>query len=289
MSASINGVLLSKRIKRTCGCYFFVGKGHVPPRSCILFFLYTSHPKQNVAREIQAPSRPHLKKSACGDARLPQSCRCCLGFRIQGPQISWRDWISPANSSGKLKLSQAVRGQKQGIYSPSRVGPSAPELLIAQLQFLIICSTMMLTNRIANRILGAAVMIVACCDALPSQAVSPTALRTSPGGHQHLLRHNLGAQNRGELQERLRGGGAVQVWSPDQTFNAYFGGLAIGVAGVRLASRSSKSEAQGQNGKEATKSAGFLSLQRRFLAVFWLWKLADWLHGPYFYEVCIAC
>ena len=27
------------------------------------------------------------------------------------------------------------------------------------------------------------------------------------------------------------------------------------------------------------------SLQRRFLPVFWLLRMADWLQGPYFYEV----
>jgi hypothetical protein len=27
------------------------------------------------------------------------------------------------------------------------------------------------------------------------------------------------------------------------------------------------------------------NLQWRFLSVFWVLKLADWLHGPYFYEV----
>ena len=27
------------------------------------------------------------------------------------------------------------------------------------------------------------------------------------------------------------------------------------------------------------------SWQRRFLIVFWLFKMADWLQGPYFYEV----
>lgn len=33
------------------------------------------------------------------------------------------------------------------------------------------------------------------------------------------------------------------------------------------------------------KSKSVLSLQIRFLAVFWLMRMADWLQGPYFYEV----
>ncbi len=78
----------------------------------------------------------------------------------------------------------------------------------------------------------------------------------------------------------LRGGGApVTISNPNGIFNAYFGGLAVACAATQLVARSKPSE------NKAPKSAGFLSLQRRFLAVFWAWKFADWLHGPYFYEV----
>jgi hypothetical protein len=128
--------------------------------------------------------------------------------------------------------------------------------------------------------------LLASCEALPSPATSTPPPTLRRGNNLVLLHRDIQAQRTGELQERLRGGSA-SAWNPDKTFNAYFGGLALGVAGVRLASRAGKAGGNAQT-KEATKSAGFLSLQRRFLAVFWLWKLADWLHGPYFYEVCIA-
>jgi hypothetical protein len=126
--------------------------------------------------------------------------------------------------------------------------------------------------------------LLAFCEALPSPASTMPSLKVPATIRMNRNHEIRAAQNIGKLQERLRGGSAA-AWNPNQTFNAYFGGLALGVAGVRLVSRAGKSGANNQNGKEATKSAGFLSLQRRFLAVFWLWKLADWLHGPYFYEV----
>lgn len=37
--------------------------------------------------------------------------------------------------------------------------------------------------------------------------------------------------------------------------------------------------------KVSNKSQKVISLQRRFLPIFWLLRLADWLQGPYFYEV----
>lgn len=86
--------------------------------------------------------------------------------------------------------------------------------------------------------------------------------------------------------ERLKGGSGVGsiAWTPNKVFNAYFGGLAVGVAGIRLAAEVGKKKSN--EGGQEKKSEGFISLQRRFLCVFWLFKLADWLHGPYFYEVC---
>jgi hypothetical protein len=79
----------------------------------------------------------------------------------------------------------------------------------------------------------------------------------------------------------LRGGASSHstVTDPQRMFNTYFGGLAVACCATRILSRSKTQDQQ------KPKSEGFLSLQRRFLAVFWIWKLADWLHGPYFYEV----
>jgi len=74
---------------------------------------------------------------------------------------------------------------------------------------------------------------------------------------------------------RLRGGNAGVV-SLDRCFNNYFAGL-VGVCTLtRIAARSPSSE------KKVNKA---WDLQWRFLSVFWALKLADWLHGPYFYEV----
>lgn len=41
--------------------------------------------------------------------------------------------------------------------------------------------------------------------------------------------------------------------------------------------------------EEDKPSEGFKKLQSLFLPVFWAFKLADWLHGPYFYQVCCVC
>lgn len=41
-----------------------------------------------------------------------------------------------------------------------------------------------------------------------------------------------------------------------------------------------------RNGKsEEAKPKGVMQLQMKFLSVFWLMRMADWLQGPYFYEV----
>lgn len=39
------------------------------------------------------------------------------------------------------------------------------------------------------------------------------------------------------------------------------------------------------SGSDDTKPSNVKSLQARFLVVFWLLRMADWLQGPYFYEV----
>lgn len=81
---------------------------------------------------------------------------------------------------------------------------------------------------------------------------------------------------------RLRGGGGSipLPMSPQTLYNAYFGGLAVACTGVRLAARTSAEVKE-----EDKPSEGFKKLQSLFLPVFWAFKLADWLHGPYFYQV----
>ena len=70
--------------------------------------------------------------------------------------------------------------------------------------------------------------------------------------------------------------------SPSSLFNSSLIALALVTAVFKISQRdSSASSAE----KAASKPASIVSLQRRFLAVFWLLRCADWLQGPYFYEV----
>jgi len=83
---------------------------------------------------------------------------------------------------------------------------------------------------------------------------------------------------------RLRGGsGALALLGtgPDKLFNSLFLGL---VSTVVLLKALSRDRTEG-GGNTFSSDAGMRSLQKRFLAVFWLFRLADWLQGPYFYEV----
>lgn len=130
---------------------------------------------------------------------------------------------------------------------------------------------------------------IAGCGALPSQhRPFPGRPRLAGLGNTASPEHHTGllpAHPPVSHALRIRGGGgAAAPWSPDKVMNAYFGGLAVGIAGVRMAASAGSKKS---GGEVAAKDAGFSSLQARFLAVFWLFKLADWLHGPYFYEVCI--
>lgn len=82
---------------------------------------------------------------------------------------------------------------------------------------------------------------------------------------------------------RLRGGAAtspVPALALDRWFNRYFAGLVTVCTATRLAARAPAAEPSG-----VRKESKAWNLQWRFLSVFWVLKLADWLHGPYFYEV----
>ena len=77
----------------------------------------------------------------------------------------------------------------------------------------------------------------------------------------------------------LRGGiSALLPASIDGSFNLVFSVLSLACATLVVATRDKSSE------KAATPPA-VRKLQWRFLVVFWLYKMADWLQGPYFYEV----
>mmetsp|Transcript_6807 Transcript_6807/g.6388 ORF Transcript_6807/g.6388 Transcript_6807/m.6388 type:complete len:570 (-) Transcript_6807:412-2121(-) len=72
--------------------------------------------------------------------------------------------------------------------------------------------------------------------------------------------------------------------SPLTLFNSCLLTLGATTAIMQIAGRRSGSKEEIKKAK-AAKPAGVRSLQRKFLAVFWLLRCADWLQGPYFYEV----
>lgn len=89
----------------------------------------------------------------------------------------------------------------------------------------------------------------------------------------------------------LRGGAASAsslissaISSPTGLFNSCLVGLGLTTAVLQLIGRSPGSKEDAAKAK-AQKPTIIRSLQRRFLAVFWLLRCADWLQGPYFYEV----
>jgi MFS transporter, MFS domain-containing protein family, molybdate-anion transporter len=80
------------------------------------------------------------------------------------------------------------------------------------------------------------------------------------------------------------------VQSPQSLFNTALVSLGVFIAVIKFAPRvkraSVASSGKGGEVSEVTpQPAVITSLQRRFLAVFWLLRGADWLQGPYFYEV----
>lgn len=93
-------------------------------------------------------------------------------------------------------------------------------------------------------------------------------------------------------------GGAAAVASkialgggtPQSLFNTSLLALALVTVASKILARSvgRGGDSSSKSGKEATapeKPASVKSLQRKFLAVFWLLRCADWLQGPYFYQV----
>jgi hypothetical protein len=85
-----------------------------------------------------------------------------------------------------------------------------------------------------------------------------------------------------ELLRRLT---ASLVISPTSLYNT----LLIALAGITCLWKANEARKDYQINKTnefmETKSPEVKSLQVRFLIVFWLMRMADWLQGPYFYEV----
>lgn len=81
----------------------------------------------------------------------------------------------------------------------------------------------------------------------------------------------------------------VSEWnkSPTSLFNTCLVLLALVTAVFKVIQRQETLAASKKSGIDSTSSKpnSIVSLQRQFLAVFWLLRCADWLQGPYFYEV----
>jgi hypothetical protein len=103
------------------------------------------------------------------------------------------------------------------------------------------------------------------------------------------LKMDLKASNLNSLL--LRGGYVSPFLSKVKTSvlqspSTLFNGLFLSLAAVALvtkiaASKSTKSDSS----EDSIKPEGVKTLQAKFLVVFWLMRMADWLQGPYFYEV----
>ena len=75
---------------------------------------------------------------------------------------------------------------------------------------------------------------------------------------------------------RRRGGAELKMMSsPKLVYDGLFGGLALAAVAAKVANKNDKTVVV----KERN------ALGDRFLPVFWLLRAADWLQGPYFYEV----
>lgn len=72
--------------------------------------------------------------------------------------------------------------------------------------------------------------------------------------------------------------------SPANLFNASLIALAV-LAATSKAAQWSTSSTGNKTIQESSKPKSIKELQAKFLSVFWLLRCADWLQGPYFYEV----
>jgi MFS transporter, MFS domain-containing protein family, molybdate-anion transporter len=86
------------------------------------------------------------------------------------------------------------------------------------------------------------------------------------------------------------------VSTPHGLFHSILLGLALSTVALKTVIRSTSSSAAASTDETSSTtadsassssawSADAVTLRRKFLAVFWLLRCADWLQGPYFYEV----
>ena len=81
-------------------------------------------------------------------------------------------------------------------------------------------------------------------------------------------------------------GGLLAARAPESLFNLLFLGLSGACAAIVVGTRSQQQSGDSDTPAEKPEMVKAVSaLKWRFLAVFWLYKMADWLQGPYFYDV----
>ncbi len=88
-----------------------------------------------------------------------------------------------------------------------------------------------------------------------------------------------------ELSLSIRGGSvlAQAASNPTTLFNANLIALALTTAFIKISDKLTSKD--NGNDEASPKPVAVKSLQIRFLSVFWLLRCADWLQGPYFYDV----
>mmetsp|Transcript_53005 Transcript_53005/g.128588 ORF Transcript_53005/g.128588 Transcript_53005/m.128588 type:complete len:602 (+) Transcript_53005:72-1877(+) len=120
-----------------------------------------------------------------------------------------------------------------------------------------------------------------------SSSSSPSSLSLSPSS---AVVSNLVGRIRGGAAATSASGASsilesIKNWNstPTALFNTSLLAVALLVMTFRVISREIGSD-DGASEK-TTKPKSVVQLQRKFLSVFWLLRCADWLQGPYFYEV----
>ena len=110
----------------------------------------------------------------------------------------------------------------------------------------------------------------------------------------HESRKSMNSSNTAmQMSLAVRGGSTIAstlTSSPTNLFNTNLVVLGLATAIIRIfgnlnSRRNASVDKSSSTTTTSTKPASVKSLQIRFLAVFWLLRCADWLQGPYFYEV----
>ena len=120
-------------------------------------------------------------------------------------------------------------------------------------------------------------------------------LNVSPHGHIGYGISCRNAQTRVDAAVGLKGGSIPNSsfqklphllnLSPDHLFNCIFVGLTALAGSWKVLEYYTKDTTKGVVNDMDETPVGVKTLQRKFLSVFWLLRMADWLQGPYFYEV----